>query len=338
MARGVMLALLLALLLPSGAPAVPVVQEPRPDPRTVSAEPSHVKRVMPAIVALRVQANPDAPSSARLGARRFASGVVFDARGYVVTISYTLLDAVTIEAQLRDGRRLPARLVGLDLESGLAVVRLEGAGPWATAVLGPSQDVGAGTLTATVGTDEDNELVYVTGQVQAVRRFSGFWEYMLDRAFLVTPGSPSWGGSVVVNAEGQVVGIASLRLGERPYVNVAIPIETFVPVKDEIIAAGRAVSRRPRPWLGLYTAALDTGVIVEGFSPAGPAATAGFRKGDRVLSVNGVAIGSQEEFYEQLWRGQAGDVVHVGVQRDQRVHVIEVRSADRYRLLRPTSY
>jgi S1-C subfamily serine protease len=338
MARGLTLALLLALLLPSGAPARPVAHEPRPDPRAVAAEPSHVKRVAPAIVALKVQANPEAPSSVRLGQRRFASGVVFDARGYVVTISYALLDAVTVEAQLRDGRRVPARLAGLDLESGLAVVQLEGAGPWPTAPLGPSQDVGAGLVTATVGVDEDNDLVFVTGHVQAVRRFSGFWEYMLDRAFLVTPGSPSWGGSAVVNAEGQVVGIASLRLGERPYVNMAIPIETFVPVKDEIITAGRAVSRRPRPWLGLYTAALATGVVIEGFAPAGPAASAGFRKGDRVLSVNGVAVGSQEEFYEQLWRGQAGDLVKVGVQRDRGVHVIEVRSADRYRLLHPTAH
>jgi S1-C subfamily serine protease len=337
MARGLTLALLLALLLPAGAPAVPLGREPRPDPRTVPAEPSHVKRVEPAIVALKVQAVHDAPSSVRLGSRRFATGVIFDPRGYAVSVSYILLDAISIEAQLRDGRRVPARLVGLDLESGLGVVQLEGAGPWPSAVLGPSQDVGAGALTATVGVNEDNELVYVGGRVQAVRRFSGFWEYMLDRAFLVEPGSPSWGGSAVVNAEGQVVGIASLRLGERPYVNMAIPIETFVPVKDELIAAGRAVSRRPRPWLGLYTAPLGRGVVVEGFAQVSPAATAGFRRGDRIVSVNGVAVVSQEEFYEQLWRGQAGDLVQVGVQRNQRVHVIDVRSIDRYRLLRPTS-
>jgi hypothetical protein len=50
-----------------------------------------------------------------------------------------------------------------------------------------------------------------------------------------------------------------------------------------------------------------------------------------------VAVGSQEEFYEQLWRGQAGDVVRVAVARDERVHVINVRSIDRYRLLRVPS-
>jgi len=76
--------------------------------------------------------------------------------------------------------------------------------------------------------------------------------------------------------------------------------------------------------------------VVDGFAPVGPAAGAGFRKGDRILSVNGVTVGTQEEFYEQLWRGQAGDVVRVGVQRDEAIHVIAVRSIDRYRLLRGT--
>ena len=47
-----------------------------------------------------------------------------------------------------------------------------------------------------------------------------------------------------------------------------------------------------------------------------------------------VTIASQEEFYEQLWRGRAGDVIRLGVQREARVHVIPVKSVDRYRLLR----
>ena len=69
--------------------------------------------------------------------------------------------------------------------------------------------------------------------MHAVRRFSAYWEYMLDRAIIVAPASPQWGGSAVVNERGEVVGIASLRLGDPPHVNLAVPIEKFVPVKDE---------------------------------------------------------------------------------------------------------
>jgi S1-C subfamily serine protease len=329
-------AVVLLLLLPPAAGGAPVAREPRPDPRTVPAEPSFVQRVAPAIVGLHVRADEAAPSSARLGARRFGSGVVFDTRGYAVTVSYILMDAVGVEARLRDGRTVPARVVGLDLESGLGVVKLDGDGPWPAGTLGQSRDAAPGMATATVGVDEDNELVWVASSVQSVRRFSSFWEYMLDRALFVAPSSPSWGGSAVVDTGGAVVGIASLRLGEPPHVNLAIPIERFVPVKDELVAAGRVVSRRPRPWLGLYTQATNHGLFVDGFAAQGPAAHAGFQRGDRIVGVNGVAVRSQEQFYEELWRGQAGDVVRVAVQRGARTHVIAVASMDRYRLLRPT--
>lgn len=338
MARRLTLVLAMILCVLGATAATPPPREPRLHPGSVPAEPSYIKRVEPAIVGLRVRADETAFSSARLGSRRFGSGIVFDARGYAVTVSYILLDAVHIEALTRDGRTLPARIVGLDLETGLGVVRLGGPGPWPAAILGESADAAAGMLTGTVGVDEDNDLVYVTGSLQSIRRFAGFWEYMLDRALIVRPSSPSWGGSAVVDISGHVIGIASLRLGEAPYVNVAIPMEKFVPVKDELIAAGRVVSRRPRPWLGLYTSGAEGGVVVEGVAPVGPAAGAGFRRGDRIVTVNGVTVASQEEFYETLWRGRAGDVIQVGVERDERVHVIAVRSVDRYRLLRPAGH
>jgi len=306
--------------------------EPRLHPREVSALPSFVRRVEPAVVALHVKNDEKANSSVRLGTRRFGSGVIFDQRGYVVTVSYLLLDAVSIEAKGRDGRSVPARVVGLDLDNGLGVVKLDGAGPWTAAALGDSHSVAAGARTGTVGVDEDNDLVQVSGSVHAVRRFSAYWEYMLDRAIIVAPASPQWGGSAVVNERGEVVGIASLRLGDPPHVNLAVPIEKFVPVKDELIASGRIASRPPRPWLGLYTVAAPAGLLVSETSPSGPASRAGFRQGDRILKVNGVAVASQEEFYEQLWSRRAGDLIELAIERDKRVQIITVPSVDRHRL------
>ena len=334
MTRRLLLTLALFLALPTLAFAVGRPREPRLAPRDVSEVPTYVRRVEPALLALRVRAPEEAVSSARLGTQRFVTALVFDARGYAVTVSYALLDAVHIEAQLRGGPMVTARLVGLDLETGLGVVKLAGEGPWPAAVLGESRDVQAGNLTGTIGIDEDNDLNWATSRVQGIRRFSGYWEYMLDRALIVAPSIDSWGGSAVVDAWGTVIGIASLRLGDPPHVNVAIPIEKFVAVRDELLAAGRVMSRPPRPWLGLYTIPRDGAVIIDGFSPLGPAREAGFHRGDRIVSVNGVTVASQEEFYEQLWRGRAGDVVRVSVQRAAGVHVIKVQSVDRYRLLR----
>jgi len=292
-----------------------------------------VQRVEPAIIGLKVRARADAQSSARLGVHRFASAVVFDSRGYALTVSYVLMDAVEIEAQRRDGQTVSAKVAALDLDSGIGMVKLDDIADWRAAALGDSRDVTAGSLTGTVAVDEDNDLIQVTGAVRAVRRFSASWEYMLQRAFIVAPANASWGGSALVNERGEVIGIGSLRLGEPPYTNMFIPLERFVPVKDEIIATGRVQSRRPRPWLGLYTSADHDGITVDGFSPVGPASRAGFVRGDRIVSVNGQSVRSQEEFYEALWKNRAGEVIKVSVERDNRVVVIPVQSEDRHRLL-----
>lgn len=332
MTRRFVHALVAIALLPAAALAVPRTPDPRLHPREISGLPTYVRKIETAIVGLKVRARANATSSARLGVHRFASAVVFDPRGYAVTVSYALMDAVEIEAFRRDGRTVTARLAGFDLDSGLGIVKLDGEG-WAPAALGQSGDIAAGALTGTVGVDEDGDLIHVTGVVRSVRRFSASWEYMLERAFIVAPASRSWGGSALVNERGEVVGIGSLRLGEAPYTNMFIPLERFVPVKDEIIATGRVQSRAPRPWLGLYTSADHDGITVDGFSPVGPASKAGFQRGDRIVGVNGVDVRSQEEFYEALWKNRAGEVIKVSVRRDNRVVVIPVQSIDRHRAL-----
>jgi len=103
MRRGAIPALALALLLPVLSLAAPSSQDRGVHPRELSGLPSYVKRVEPSIVGLRVRAPENAPSSARLGSRRFGSAVIFDARGYAVTVSYLLLDAASLEARSRDG-------------------------------------------------------------------------------------------------------------------------------------------------------------------------------------------------------------------------------------------
>jgi S1-C subfamily serine protease len=335
MRRSVPAAAILFLALPALLGAAPNGGAPRPDPSRVPALPSHIERVAPAIVGIRVEVPPDRPSVATLGAERWGSGVVFDQAGYALTVSYVLLDAAWIHVTLRSGRKVPARLVGLDLESGLGVIKLEGPGPWPAAELGDSTRTVLGEVTGTVGLDGDGTLVAVPGKVRAIRPFAASWEYMLDRAFMVAPYNPAFGGAALVDAAGTVVGITSLRLGEAPFVNLAIPIEQFLAGKDELIAKGRVESRPPRPWLGLYTRERDGGgVVVAGVSPIGPARTAGFRPGDVIVRVNGAAVSSQAEFYRRLWLGPVEQDVQLVVMREARLEAITVRPVDRYRLLK----
>jgi S1-C subfamily serine protease len=333
--RRLSLALLALLLAPSLVLAAPRGADPRPGPPALSAVPAQLQRVMPAVVGIRVHVPPDRPSTATLGRERWGSGVILDAAGHVLTVSYVLLDAESIEVTLQDGRRVPGRLVGLDLEAGLGVLKLAWPGPWPAAALGDSRAVVQGEATATVGMDDDGDLVATHGHVEAIRPFAAAWEYMLDRAFIVSPGNPAFGGGAVVDARGAVIGITSLRLGERPFSNLAIPIDKFLAARDELIARGRVESRPSRPWLGLLTQPVDKqGLVVVGVSPAGPAVRAGFRRGDLIVRLGGEKVASHEEFYTRLWSRQVGEEIVVVVRREDRFEAITVRSADRYKIFR----
>ena len=130
---------LLGLAVPALVSAAPRDVDRRLEPSRVSPLPTQVRRVEPAVVGIRVEVEAGRPSAATLGTERAGSGVIFDGdQGYVLTVSYLLLDAARIQVSLRDGRTVPARLIGLDLEAGVAVARLEGAGPWPAATLGDS--------------------------------------------------------------------------------------------------------------------------------------------------------------------------------------------------------
>jgi S1-C subfamily serine protease len=326
---------LLGLLLPAQVSAAPSDRNLRPDPRQVSPLASQIRRVEPAVVGIRVEVDRDRPSAATLGTERWGSGVIFDGdRGYAITVSYVLLDARRIEVVLRDGRRVGARLTGLDLEVGVGVIQLEGRGPWPAAILGDSKSVTAGEITGTVGVTDDGDLVSTPSRVEAVRSFAAAWEYMLDRAFIVAPYNAAFGGAALVNAAGSVIGITSLRLGEAPHVNLAIPIEKFLAYKDDLLANGRVTGRAPRPWLGLYTESVQGGVAVAGLNPMSPARAAGIRPGDVIVALNGHQVASREEFYQALWQSPMDQDVEVTVLRAGGREAITVRPVDRYRFYR----
>ena len=336
--RPLFLSLVLVLSFVQTVPAVSQGPAQSIGPLKPSGVPSHVQLIQSSVVGIRVQVPPDRPSALTLGSERQGSGVIFNPKGYALTVSYIVLDAEVIQVTFRDGRNIPAKLVGLDLENGLGVIKLEGDGPWPAAPLGDSSKVEVGQTTATVGVDEQNDLVVTQGTVQEIRNFAGYWEYMLDRAFVVAPHNRAFGGSPLVNVQGEVIGITNLRLGDPPSANLAIPIEYFSASRDELISKGRVLSRPARPWLGLYVVPSEEGVVVVGASPLSPARQAGFQRGDLIVRINGEKVANQEEFYRKLWQAKLGQDVSLLILRDSRFQVITVRPMDRYQLLRTTEH
>ena len=132
--RRILLGLLTLFLLVQGAFGAPTDTGPRPSLLTPPSPPSHIQRVQPAVVGIRTRIPLDRPSVLTLGPERWGSGVIFDPAGYALTVSYVLTDAEIVQVSLRDGRVVSAKVVGLDMEDGLGVVKLEGDGPWPAAL------------------------------------------------------------------------------------------------------------------------------------------------------------------------------------------------------------
>ncbi|MBI4013748.1 MAG: queuosine precursor transporter [Candidatus Rokubacteria bacterium] len=320
------LALVVALALAGGALAAPQAPTPRLDPRTAQEVPTAVARVRPAVVGIRAQVPRDRPSAATLGAERAGSGVLVDPDGLVLTVGYLVLEATAVEVLLGDGRTIEARVVGHDFESGLGLLRLPAGARYPAATLGRSGPVQSGQPVAVVGMGDERRPIAIAAAVTGTRRFVAYWEYLLERALFVAPQHPAFGGAALVDADGALLGVVSLRL-ERE--NLAIPIDLFLPVREALLAHGRP-ARPPRPWLGVRAVAVDGGVAITGASAAGPAQAAGLKHGDLVVRVNGERVADLEDFYRKLWRTAAGSEVELAVYREGRLDTVRLRSRDRY--------
>ncbi len=318
-------ALSLLLVVGAGA-AAPPASAPRPEPGAAAATPSAVTRVRAAVVGLQVLVPPDRPSAATLGEERAGSATIIDPDGLAVTVGYLVLEAARIEVTLEDGRRTTARIVGHDFESGLALIRLDPAGaPYPAAQLGQSAPLAVGQPVAIVGVGPGGPAVGVMVRVTGVGPFVAYWEYLLDRAVFVAPHHPAFGGAALVDADGALVGVVSLRL---PAGHLAIPIDLLAPTRDAMVRTGRP-ARPPRPWLGIRAIGIDGGIGIAGVSPAGPAQAAGLRQGDVILRVNGERVADVEAFYRWLWAQPVNQPLELGVWRDGALETITVRPRDR---------
>ena len=322
-------ALGLALVGGAGA-AAPPASAPRPEPGAAASTPSAVTRVRAAVVGLQSLVPPDRPSAATLGEERAGSATIIDPEGLAVTVGYLVLEAARIDVTLEDGRRTTARVVGHDFESGLALIRLDPSGvPYPAARLGQSAPLAAGHPVAIVGVGPSGPAVGVMVRVTGVGPFVAYWEYLLDRAVFVAPHHPAFGGAALVDPDGALVGVVSLRL---PGGHLAIPIDLLAPARDAMVQTGRP-ARPPRPWLGIRAIGVDGGIGIAGVSATGPAHAAGLRAGDVIMRVNGERVPDVESFYRRLWAQPVDQPLELGVWRDGAVVSISVRPRDRYATL-----
>jgi S1-C subfamily serine protease len=307
--------------------------------RATNGIPAPASPPLDAVVKLSIRAIEGARTADSLGSEREGTGIVIDDHGLILTIGYLVLEAASVLVIDSENKIYPANVVGFDHATGFGLLRATPAPPCAPAELGDSAAL-AELQGLVVACHEGGGGVTGAALVSR-RRFTGWWEYMIDDALFTAPPRYEHSGAALFDGEGRLVGIASLWVSDALNTGVAFPGNMFVPInllKDvlpDLVKTGRRGGDR-RPWLGLNTEQVDGHVVVTRVLPASPAEHAGLQRGDIILGVGGDSIGGQGEFYERLWAcGNAGIDVTLHIVRDKAVRHLIVETGDRLDYLQP---
>jgi serine protease DegS/serine protease DegQ len=228
------------------------------------------------------------------------SGVIVSADGYVLTNNHVIQGAQEIEIVLYDGGATRARVIGSDAETDLAVLKID-APDLPSIAIADQAPPNVGDVVLAIGNPFGLGRTVTMGIVSALGRQLKLSTY---EDFIQTDAAINRGnsGGALVNAHGELVGINSdifSPSGGSIGIGFAIPVSTAKAVLDQIVAHGRVI----RGWLGaeyadpasMQTPCATHGVCVVGVYANGPAAMAGIKPGDALLTLDGKPIANQLE-------------------------------------------
>ena len=259
------------------------------------------------------------------------SGVIIAPDGYVLTNSHVVHEAVNLAVTLEDGRTLPARLVGEDPATDLAVIRVDAAG-LPSAVLGDSDRLRVGQLVVAIGNPLGFQATVTAGVVSALGRSlrsqSGrLIENVIQTDAALNPGNS---GGPLVDSRGQVVGINTAIIQGAQGICFAVPVNTARWVTGLLIRDGRV----HRAFLGIIGEARPlnprvarehglpglTGVGVAQVVPGSPAEQTGLRVGDVIVSFDGSPVRTIDDVHRLLTDVAIGTAARLEILRNnQRV-------------------
>jgi S1-C subfamily serine protease len=305
-------------------------------PENLQPSPDEVRfdlmRALDAVVMLRAEIPEDAFTASILGTERIGNGVVINDDGLVLTIGYLITEARSIWLTANSGAVVEGHPLAYDFATGFGLVQPLGRLDAPALPRGSARACTVGGKAIVIGCGGREHALMA--EVIDKREFAGYWEYVLDEAVFTAPAHPQWGGSALVGADGQLMGIGSLLVeeavqGEQMQGNMFVPIDLLEPILDDLLTRGQP-ARPPRPWLGMYTTESSGQLVVAGVAPGGPAARAGVRQGDAVLEVAGERPSGLAPLFRAIWRiGPAGVEVPLTLARKGATLQVRVRSGDR---------
>jgi serine peptidase DegS len=260
--------------------------------------------------------------------RDMGSGVLVSEDGYILTNHHVISQAQNIKVALWDGRLANALVVGSDLETDLAVLKIELNG-LPTAPIANDYTPRVGDVVLAIGNALGLSHTVTMGIVSATGRdnigsqmFSGFIQ--TDAA--INAGNS---GGALVNALGELIGINTRNIASvqgAQNIGFAIPMEIAQGVMQQIIDYGSvrrgwlgALFSVPRPPSSPTDADSPLGISVRRVTQGGPAWIAGIREGDEILSLNGEPVDHTQAFDLEIASMQPGSQVELEVRRGKKV-------------------
>jgi Do/DeqQ family serine protease len=259
------------------------------------------------------------------------SGVIFDAKnGYIVTNAHVIDNATEITVTLQDGRDLAATVVGSDVPSDVAVLKV----PSETLVqvaLGDSTRLEVGDFVVAIGNPFGLQHTVTSGIVSGLGR-SGInpgadgYEDFIQTDASINPGNS---GGALVNLKGELVGINSAilsRSGGNIGIGFAIPVNMARSIMDQLLKYGSV--KRGLLGVSIYSLTPDTaksldipntqGVLVSQVTEGSAAEKAGIKPGDVITSINNQTIKSNSELRNAIGLSRVGDKLDVALIRDRK--------------------
>jgi S1-C subfamily serine protease len=239
------------------------------------------------------------------------SGMIINKDGYILTNNHVVATADKMTVTLNDGRQVPAKLVGRDAFSDVAVLKIDA--PNLTPVtLGDSGKLRPGEWVIAVGSPLGFDHTVTLGIVSALSR--KIPDLNSNLSFIQTDAAinPGNSGGPLVNLRGEVIGINTAISGRGQNIGFAIPVNDLKTIVDTLIA-GKPVER---PWLGLSMVGLNPelakhvglppatqGVVIAQVLQNSPAYKAGLMQGDVIQKMDGKPI-TKAETVQELVRGK----------------------------------
>jgi len=261
------------------------------------------------------------------------SGFIFE-DGLVMTNAHVVSDSDRLIIGLADGRKVEGKVIGLDLLTDLAVIELEGDGPWPKAILGNSDNIKVGDWAIAVGNPFGLENTVTLGIISNIKRdVSELGLYDLKVHLIQTDAAinPGNSGGPLINASGEVIGINTLiREGPGAGLGFAIPINEAKEIAYELINNGMVIhpmigiSLLEEPSADMTRTEVKVGYVV----PDSPADRSGIKINDVIVKINEQVINNASDVIDAISENGIYSEARIIIKRNNKLLNFQVKPID----------